>query len=278
MITLREAYRNSKETLSLVYEQSEATAVLNYLFENLFSKTSKDLILHGDDFFERQNELDAILTRLKNCEPIQHILGYEYFSGLKILVNSDVLIPRPETEELVQWIIDEEKNQINVITDFCTGSGCLALAMRKNFPNSKIIATDISENAIELGKKSESLNFNISKVQWEIHDLLNQDYQFEQPDIVVCNPPYIKIVEKEAMGINVLEYEPHLALFVYDKDALLFYKRVIQLFVGKKMPHIYFELNPITANDLALWCNELDLNCLFKYDLSGKKRFARISE
>lgn len=278
MITLREAYRNSKETLSLVYEQSEATAVLNYLFENLFSKTSKDLILHGDDLFESQDELEAILVRLKDCEPIQHILGYEYFSGLKILVNSDVLIPRPETEELVQWIIEEEKSPINVITDFCTGSACLALAMRKYFPNSKIIATDISEKAVEMGKKSESLNFDFSMVQWEVHDLLTQDYQFEQPDLVVCNPPYIKIEEKEAMGINVLDYEPHLALFVYDDDALLFYKRVIQLFLEKKMPHIYFELNPITANDLAFWCIEKELNCLFKYDLSGKKRFARISK
>ena len=278
MITLREAYRNSKETLSLVYEQSEATAVLNYLFENLFGKSSKDIMLHGDEVFERQLELEDVLFRLKNFEPIQHILGFEYFLGLKILVNSDVLIPRPETEELVQWILEVEKGPIDVIADFCTGSGCLAIAMRKNFPNAKIVATDISEKAITMGKCSEQLNFNSTTLQWKIHDLLNEDYSFEHPDIVVCNPPYIKIEERDAMGLNVLDYEPHLALFVYDDDALLFYKRVVQLFMEKEMPHIYFELNPMTADELAVWCIEKGFICQFKNDLSGKKRFARISK
>ena len=278
MITLREAYRNSKETLSLVYEQSEATAVVNYLFENHFAKSSKDIMLHGEAMFDHDAELEAVLLRLKKFEPIQHILGFEYFLGLKVLVNSDVLIPRPETEELVQWILEEEKNLIHVVVDFCTGSGCLALAMRKCFPNSKIIATDVSEKAIEMAKKSEALNFNSSMVQWVKHDLLHEDYLLPHPDVVVCNPPYIKIEEKEEMGLNVLEYEPHLALFVYDKDALLFYKRVVELFMDKAMPHIYFELNPITADELALWCNERGLDCKFKYDLSGKKRFARISK
>jgi release factor glutamine methyltransferase len=278
MITLREAYRNSKETLSLVYEHSEATAVVNYLFENLFAKSSKDIMMHGDEMFDHVVKLEAVLLRLKKFEPIQHILGFEYFLGLKVLVNSDVLIPRPETEELVQWVLEEEKNQIHVVLDFCTGSGCLALAMRKYFSNTMVIATDISEKAIEMGKKSEQLNFNSSMVQWVKHDLLNEDYHLTHPDVVVCNPPYIKIEEKEAMGLNVLEYEPNLALFVYNDDALLFYKRVVNLFTGKEMPHIYFELNPITADALALWCLEKDLKCLFKNDLSGKKRFARISK
>jgi release factor glutamine methyltransferase len=278
MITLREAYRNSKETLSQVYEHSEATAVVNYLFENLFAKSSKDIMMHGDAILDHEVELEAVLLRLKKFEPIQHILGFEYFLGLKVLVNSDVLIPRPETEELVQWVLEEEKNQIQVVLDFCTGSGCLALAMRKYFSNSMVIATDISEKAIEMGKKSEQLNFNSSMVQWVIHDLLNEDYDLTHPDVVVCNPPYIKIEEKEAMGLNVLDYEPNLALFVYNDDALLFYKRVVNLFIGKEMPHIYFELNPITADGLALWCLEKDLKCLFKNDLSGKKRFARISK
>jgi release factor glutamine methyltransferase len=278
MITLREAYRNSKETLSQVYEHSEATAVVNYLFENLFAKSSKDIMLHGDEIFDHEVQLEAVLLRLKKFEPIQHVLGFEYFLGLKILVNSDVLIPRPETEELVQWIVDDEKGPIHLIVDFCTGSGCLALAMRQNFPTSNIIATDISEKAIEMGKKSEQLNFNSSMVQWVKHDLLNEDYHLTHPDVVVCNPPYIKIEEKEAMGLNVLEYEPNLALFVYNDDALLFYKRVVNLFTGKEMPKIYFELNPITADGLGLWCIEKDLNCIFKNDLSGKKRFARISK
>jgi len=278
MITLREAYRNSKETLSLVYEQSEATAVLNYLFENLFGKSSKDIMLHGDVNFDRQLELEDVLFRLKNFEPIQYVLGFEYFLGLKILVNSDVLIPRPETEELVQWIVDDEKGPIHLIADFCTGSGCLALAMRQNFPTSNIIATDISEKAISMGMQSEQLNFSSNLIQWVKHDLLNEEYSFEHPDVVVCNPPYIKIEEKDAMGLNVLDFEPHLALFVYDDDALLFYKRVVELFIDKVMPHIYFELNPITADDLAIWCKEKGLICQFKNDLSGKKRFARISK
>jgi release factor glutamine methyltransferase len=278
MITLREAYQNSKETLSRVYAQSEATAVLKLVFEFQFSKTSKDVLLKGDEHFEQQEELQAILNRLIQHEPIQHILGYEFFSGLKIAVSSDVLIPRPETEELLNWVIEEEIDGIDVVADFCTGSGCLALALRKHFPNSKVIATDISEKALELAKKSELINFNSTSIEWALHDLLKQDYILEYPNVVVCNPPYIKIEERDIMDANVLDFEPHLALFVYDSDPLLFYKIVIELFLEKDMPNIYFELNPLTAEELGSWCFEKGLNCQFRIDLSGKKRFARISK
>jgi release factor glutamine methyltransferase len=278
MITLREAYQNSKETLSRVYDQSEASAVLKLVFEYQFSKTSKDVLIKGDEHFEQLEELQAILNRLTQHEPIQHILGYEFFSGLKIAVSSDVLIPRPETEELLNWVVEEENDSISVIADFCTGSGCLALALRKYFPNSKVIATDISEKALELAKKSELVNFNSTSIEWALHDLLKQDYILEYPDVIVCNPPYIKIEEKDIMHANVLDFEPHLALFVYDSDALLFYKIVIELFLEKDMPNIYFELNPLTAEELGSWCLDKGLNCQFRVDLSGKKRFARISK
>ena len=144
MITLREAYQNSKETLSRVYDQSEASAALKFLFEYQFSLTNKDFLMKGEEPFDQEQALELILNRLLLHEPIQHILGYEFFSGLKVAVSSDVLIPRPETEELLQWVIEEEKDTIKVIADFCTGSGCLALALRKHFPNARVIATDIN--------------------------------------------------------------------------------------------------------------------------------------
>jgi len=278
MITLREAYQNSKETLSRVYDHSEASAALKFLFEYQFSVTNKDFLIKGEEPFAQEQALELILNRLLLHEPIQHILGFEFFSGLKIAVSSDVLIPRPETEELLQWVIEEEKDSIKVIADFCTGSGCLALALRKHFPNARVIATDISEKAIELAKKSELMNFGSSHIEWNIHDLLTQDYLLDRPDVIVCNPPYIKVEEKDIMHVNVLDFEPHLALFVYDSDPLLFYKIVIELFLDRQMPNIYFELNPLTADDLGLWCAEKGLNCQFRADLSGKKRFAGISK
>lgn len=278
MITLRTAYQKSKEILSGLYSNDEVNAILKVLFDYQYSIQSKDFILNGDNEFPHEEQLDEILNRLSNNEPIQYVLGFEMFNGLKILLNSNALIPRPETEELLEWIHELEATAPKTVVDFCTGSGCIALSLKQMFPSANIFATDISKEAIELARSSEIENFNASEIHWQVQDLLNEPYLLDVPDLVVCNPPYIKLEEAAQMGINVMNFEPHLALFVIDDDALLFYKKVLGLFKCNSMPIVYFELNPLTADELERWCVAKGLICLFKNDLSGKKRFARISK
>ena len=278
MLTLRAAYQKANEKLSQLYQISETKAIIKYLFENAFFVSPNQLITHADEPFEHEAKLDEILARLSMNEPVQYVLGFEFFCGLKIGVNSSVLIPRTETEELLQWIGEIEKDGKKVIVDFCTGSGCIALSLRNQFKNAQIYGSDVSESALEIAKKNEGLNFENSSIKWVKHDLLRESLFVENIDLVVCNPPYIIKEEAKTMDNNVLKFEPHLALFVEDKDPLLFYKRVVNMFEDLKFPVIYFELNPLTADELGKWCNELGYQVDFKYDLSHKKRFARITQ
>lgn len=277
MLTVREAYQRTRDALRTIYDPGEAGAVADLVFERTFHIPHKEIMLNGDAFFLHEPERMHIVERLLKFEPVQHITGFEVFRGLRILLDRHVLIPRPETEELLEWICAEETESPGIVADLCTGSGCIALALRKHFPDADVFAADLSADALRKAAESELENFESASIHWIQNDLLLEPLNIPEPDLLVCNPPYIMFSERASMAGNVLEYEPHTALFVYDPDPLLFYKRVINLFGKNGRTRIYFELNPLTAGDLKAWCSAVGLNCVIRKDMSDLERFARIT-
>ena len=275
-MTLEEAYRKSRQSLSPLYGDDEGRAMARRLLEDAFSISPSRLLINGADPFGETDRLEACLDRLLAHEPLQYITGFEWFRGLRIGVGPGVLIPRPETAELLDWVTlmrDDHKKQ--VLADICTGSGCIALALKKEFPGADIIATDISKTALKMAKENEEKNFSDKSIRFIEHDILLDKWISGMPDIVVCNPPYIAFSEASSMQANVLDYEPHLALFVNDEDTLVFYKKVIAAFLPGTAC-IFFELNPETAGMLSEYCRNLGLRMEQKADMQGKTRFAKI--
>lgn len=215
---------------------------------NLYSDSEKRFLLQYIEKEESTIPQDEIITRLNIGEPIDYILGFTYFYGLKIGVNSNTLIPRPETEELVELIINENKSKENLrILDIGTGSGCIALSLKKNLPTSQITALDISIEAIEKAKQN-AVNLNL-EIDFKLVDILDMSQwnKLKEYDIIVSNPPYISLEEKNEMSNSVLEFEPHLALFV-DQNPLIFYKKILEFATTHlfKKGIIYFETSQLT--------------------------------
>jgi release factor glutamine methyltransferase len=236
------------EELLGYYPETEITSFFHLLCEHILNLSRIDvtLSLYQVVSGKKYHKFQIAIERLKIYEPIQYIIGETEFYGLNFEVNNSVLIPRPETEELVDWIIKENKakNEINIL-DIGTGSGCIAIALAKNLNNTKVFALDVSSEALNIAKKNAANN-EVS-IQFIEHDILNlgleiKDLKF---DIIVSNPPYVRKLEKDLMQDNVLKHEPHLALFVDDDNALLFYKAITK-FSKKHLSQngqLYFEIN-----------------------------------
>jgi release factor glutamine methyltransferase len=228
-------------------------------------------------------------------EPVQYILNKAWFYGMQLYVNNDVLIPRPETEEMVQWIIDDVKksdkdvfirraSEADVTTelkimDVCTGSGCIALALKKTMPKAEVWGCDISEEALNVARRNGSL-LNI-RVDFQGLDFLDEAQQRSLPtvDIIVSNPPYVPENEKATMMSNVLHHEPHLALFVPENDALLFYKALAQF--GRQRLYdngsMYMEIHEGLAQQVADLFNQQGYNNIsVKKDMQGKERMVKV--
>ncbi len=219
-------------------------------------------------------EIEVVIDKLLNDEPFQHIYGSVEFYGLEILVNKHVLIPRPETEELVDWIVNTSKAKS--ILDLCSGSGCISMALKYQYPNSNVTAIDISEKAIELSKSScKKLDLEIDHRVENLFDLIPLNSCF---DLIVSNPPYIPLKEKSELHNRVLNFEPHGALFVENKNPILFYEKIIVFsylsLINKGL--LFFECHP---NYIELvkerMLNEGFLNIEMKMDLQGKNRFLK---
>ena len=196
---------------------------------------------------EKEEHLFYALSQLKEERPIQYILGKAHFCDLEFNVDENVLIPRPETEELVYWVLDELQRQDSTkeikILDIGTGSGCIAIALAKNLPNAKVVAMDISQGAIQVAERNAKENkVDIAFIEADILTMLGFKGEF---DVIVSNPPYVRELEKMKMKNNVLDHEPRSALFVSDKDPLIFYKKIVQFAKGhlKKSGVLFFEVN-----------------------------------
>ena len=232
--------------LSNLYPETEIQSFFNILIQYKLNLSRVDLALQPSlefnnsefDFFQKA------LTNLKNQIPIQYIIGETEFYGLNFNVNSNVLIPRPETEELVDWVIKDHQNSPSIkILDIGTGSGCIAISLAKNLPNTEVFALDVSAEAIKTAKSNAAINnVTVNFIEANILTLTKLPHKF---DIIVSNPPYVRELEKEQMQTNVLANEPHLALFVKNNNPLLFYNKIADLAKSNlnKYGHLYFEIN-----------------------------------
>lgn len=274
------AYINN--ALKDIYSSGEISGITRLIMERICGIQPHKLLFGKDKELSgiEKSKIKEVVERLKKSEPIQYILGIADFYGLEFEVNSSVLIPRPETEELVEQIILDNKNHTVKILDIGTGSGCIAIALKKQLPESEVIAIDISKGALETAKKNARRNHTpVTFIQTDIlsPEKSVQDIPFIF-DLIVSNPPYVKESEKRIMEKNVLYYEPHTALFVSDKDPLIFYRYIARFGKEKlkKNGSMYFEINAqcgqITADMLKQeGYQEIELI----RDLSGNDRIIK---
>lgn len=229
------------------FPKEEIQSFFNILTGSFLKMSRLDVALDPEKKLS-ETQLDQFgdaLLRLKKHEPIQYITGETQFFGLNFKVNKSVLIPRPETEDLVLWILDdfnERKEELKIL-DIGTGSGCIAVSLAKNLPQAKITAIDISVEAIDTARENAELNQ--VEIDFKQADILQMTELPEQYDVIVSNPPYVRELEKEDMQRNVLEFEPETALYVKDHDPLLFYEKISELAVNslKNKGAVYFEIN-----------------------------------
>lgn len=232
--------------LNNLYPETEIQSFFNLLVEFKLNLTRIEVALQPD-FEISKTDLELLqkaLSDLKKYIPIQYIIGETEFYGLPFTVNKNVLIPRPETEELVDWIIKDWKNSKEIkILDIGTGSGCIPISLAKNLQNSEVYSIDISSEAIKTAKNNAGIN-NVS-IHFTEADILNTTKLTNTFDVIVSNPPYVRELEKEQMQQNVLANEPHLALFVKDENPLLFYDKITDLAKShlSKNGQLYFEIN-----------------------------------
>lgn len=238
------------------------------------------MLIHQEDELSDfvKGEIDKILERLKRDEPIQYILGEARFYGMDLIIKPGVLIPRQETEELVDIIIDDNRGREDLeVLDLCSGSGCIAIALARNLPFSKVEAVDFSKEAIEVSRENNSkLKAGIKVTEGGIFDW-EPEHKY---DIIVSNPPYVMDREALSMEKNVLDYEPHEALFVRDENPLAYYERIAELAKRwlKTNGRLYFEINPLTARQLKEMLRDKGFKDVeIMRDTSGKERFCRIT-
>jgi release factor glutamine methyltransferase len=277
---IKDVVRFFREQLQGVYDAEEIESFIGLCFEEYMGLKRVDIVINGERTMSESDLLkfNFAIKDLKKEKPIQQILGKADFFGLKFYVNEHVLIPRPETEELVDLIIKENKGSNPTIMDIGTGSGCIPISLRKSIPNAVVSTMDVSEKAIEVARKNAELNE--VAINFVVDDILNPSTEIptKSIDIIVSNPPYIRISEKEEMRKNVLEHEPHIALFVYDADPLLFYKKIADLALSVLKPDgkIYFEINEnFGLESKQMLENKGFKNVLLLKDLSNKNRILR---
>lgn len=242
--------------LKEAYGPAEIDSLIRHCFKHYLNFNTNDLVTKKTEHINQSDliKIYKCCIDLKKHKPFQYIIEETDFFGLKFKVSPDVLIPRPETEELVEMILKDygtEKNNLNIL-DIGTGSGCIAISLKKNIPDADVWAIDISVKALEIAEHNAKLN-NTAVIFSEV-DVLNPDveYQLDSYDIIISNPPYIAKSESKLMHTRVKEFEPHLALFVENIDPLIFYNKIIDLCRVHLNPggKLYFELNSLFAGDI----------------------------
>ena len=288
IITLKTCFFNE---LKGIQEDSEIESFFFILTEYLHHLKRIDVSLNPD-FEVSEMDLErwnVIISELKTEKPIQYITGEAWFYGYRFEVNENTLIPRPETEELVEWIIVESKNlkiqqsnNLNIL-DIGTGSGCIPISLKKEIPTAEVFTMDVSEKALEMANKNAMdnevvVNF-IHQSVLEIDDLKSiTTFNFQLPtsfDVIVSNPPYVRNLEKQEIKKNVLAYEPHLALFVEDTNALLFYRKIAELALTSLAPNgkLFFEINQYLGKETVELLENLGFkNIELRKDFVGNDR------
>lgn len=263
--------------LSEIYPRQEIEAIFRIAIEHVLGKDFITLVTNSDIVVSQRDEaaLNHILLRLKKSEPIQHITGKAHFYDLEFIVNQHVLIPRQETELLVDEIIKRyNKSKKLTLLDIGTGSGCIAISLKKNLVNADVYAIDISDNALETAKKNAELNQVM--VRFQKADILEPNLQMgNQFDIILSNPPYVRNSERKLMHKNVVDFDPGLALFVEDHNPLVFYERITQFSKVHLNPGgiLAFEINEAFGKEmLQLMTKNGFMGTELIKDLDGRDR------
>ena len=284
---------NFFNSLKNIQDEQEIESFFFILTEYLHNLKRVDVALNPN-FELKDAEVDkwnTILAQLQQEKPIQYITGEAWFYGLRFEVNENTLIPRPETEELVEWILNSPNihhpSPINIL-DIGTGSGCIPISLKANLSQANVSAIDVSEKALEVAKRNAELNkVEINFIQANILEVEDLS-QLTSPiihhpssyNIIVSNPPYVRNLEKQEIKKNVLDYEPHLALFVEDTDALLFYRKIAQLALKNLSPNglLFFEINQYLGKETVELLESLGFkNIELKKDIYGNDRMIRCS-
>lgn len=268
--------RALRHVLGAKYGQGEAEAMIRLIFHHLKGWSAADMIINENRPVSAitLTRIRRIVGRLMHDEPIQYITGDAYFFGMDFLVEPGVLIPRPETEELVDMIINSNRRADLRILDACTGSGCIAIALARNLPFSDVTALDNSKSAIKVASKnSKKLNTKINIIEQDIHTYEPEPESF---DIIVSNPPYVDEKEKADMDRNVTDYEPAEALFVSDDNPLVFYERIADIATRGLVAggRLYFEINPNHSDEMKKLLERFGFTAIHSLlDIHGKRRF-----
>ncbi|MAP53853.1 peptide chain release factor N(5)-glutamine methyltransferase [Altibacter sp.] len=280
-MTITELKQHFFSELQPSYPSEEVQSFFSILSEEILKKTRLELALEPDATISvlEQEQFETAVIRLKAQEPIQYIIGRTDFFGLSFTLNSHTLIPRPETEELVAWILELQKNRTEEtvsVLDLGTGSGCIAVTLAKYLPQAQVDAMDISEGALEIAK--ENAAYHDVSVTFRHQDIFSIGELPQPYDLIVSNPPYVRELEKEHMQPNVLQFEPEAALFVPNDNPLRFYQKIAQL--AKKglrdQGVLYFEINEYLSNDMRqMLNNEGFAQVVIKQDMFGKDRMIK---
>ena len=276
-------YQQFWQSLTPLYDAGEAQAIVRTVLDVEYGMTLTDIICGkvNELSSDEERNLEEIIARLQNGEPVQYVLGEADFAGRTFHVEPGVLIPRPETAELCQWIEEEvsslEADDPKQILDICTGSGCIAITLGLNIPNSEVTGWDISEDALRIAQGNVEM-LKAGNVRIEYQNALMLPKTAETADIIVSNPPYICEKEKADMEKNVLEHEPSIALFVPDEEPLKFYRAIAEYASSalKSEGALYFEINPIYEKETREMLEELGFKDIeTKEDAFGKKRMMK---
>jgi release factor glutamine methyltransferase len=261
------------ERIGEVYDAREARNVMNELFRHYLNFSPADLVVKANDTVSESQMLliYKAAKRIAQHEPLQYVLGSAYFFGMDLHVNNSVLIPRPETEELVRWILDEIKPNNHSVIDIGTGSGAIALALKKAQPNWKVCGLDVSKEALQVAQR------NSTELQLEVEckevDVLAENLPEGNWTCIVSNPPYITVSEGNEMRTSVVQHEPHLALFVPENDPLIFYRRILKLANKcETVKQVFFEIHENYSNETFALGESMGWKGELKNDLQGKPR------
>ncbi|MBK7433607.1 MAG: peptide chain release factor N(5)-glutamine methyltransferase [Chitinophagaceae bacterium] len=294
-MTAKELYREFLLKLQDLYELSEATVITDLVFESIAGIKKAGLLINPNTGIDpvTLDELNWALTELREHKPVQYVLGECWFHHLKYKVNEQVLIPRPETEELADWVLRDfktniyrvnqsggtEKHSRLSILDIGTGSGCIAITLKKNLPGSQVTALDISQGALDLAR--ENAHTHHAEIQLVKMDFLRSSQWPILPkfDIIISNPPYIPLSEKDKLDKHVVDFEPHTALFVPEDDPCIFYRRIAAFCLEhlKKTGSVYLEVDATHAEEVATLFKPDFKQIEIRKDLYGRERMIKLA-
>lgn len=280
-MTLNEYKIHFKNQLISIYDEGECMAMFSIVMEEVLGYQRIDVALKGDEIIADEHllRLENVIEQLKNEYPIQYIFEKGYFYGYEFKVSPSTLIPRRETEELVEWVLqtmNEQPNKKWRVLDIGTGTGCIPITIKKEFPLAEVAAIDVSKEALQIAKE------NAKVLEAEVHFIeknILEATELDNYDIIISNPPYVRNLEKVEIKKNVLEFEPHLALFVEDHDPLIFYRKIAQLahrFLNEN-GFLFFEINQYLGNEMTEMTKEYFTEVELKKDAMQNDRMMKMS-